>query len=131
MTATANPRLANRTATARPYDAKKGCATGPAWVPVATLPAGAAVDAAAPIAAAFLASMSPKLQDSFTTLREVEARGRRVIALTFHADSSRYPDGEYKPDVLIAAVQRFRPDEQHEIECWNPLPIRSFYEMEG
>jgi len=120
-----------RTATARPYDPKKGCDTGPAWVPVATLAAGAAVDAAAPIAAAFLTSLSPELQDTFTTLREVEARGRRMIALTFHADETFHPDGKYRPDELIAAVQRFRPDEPHTIECWNPRPIRSFYEKEG
>ncbi len=121
----------SRTATAKPYDPNKGCATGPAWVPVATLAAGAAVDAAAPIAAAFLASLSPKLREAFTTLREVEVRGQRVLALTFHADESFHPDGEYKPEELIAAVQRFRPDEPHKVECWNPLPIRSFYEMEG
>ncbi|HEY0137319.1 MAG TPA: hypothetical protein VGB85_24720, partial [Nannocystis sp.] len=113
-----------RTATAKPYDRKKGCESGPAWVPVATLAPGAAAAAAAPIAAAFLAGLSPELQETFTTLREVEVRGGRVIALTFH------PSEEHSTDELIAAVQRFRPDEQHKVECWNPRPTRSFYETE-
>ncbi len=114
-----------RTSTSKPYDPKKGCVSGPAWVPVAMLAPGAAVDAATPIAAAFLASLSPALQEQFTTLREVEARGRRVIALTFHHDEDN------NRAALLAAVQRFKPGEEHTIECLNPQPLRSFYEAEG
>ena len=114
-----------RTSTSKPYDPKKGCVSGPAWVPVAMLAPGAAADAATPIARAFLASLSPALKEQFTTLREVEARGRRVLALTFHhdADNTR--------EALLAAVQRFKPVEEHKVECLNPLPLRSFYEAEG
>ena len=111
-------------ATAKPYDPKKDCDFGPAWVPVATLAPGAAAEAAAPIAAAFLASLSPEVQGTFTTLREVEAQGRRVIALTFRAVEG------HMGEELVAAVQKFRPDEPHKIECWNPRPIRTYYEAE-
>lgn len=114
-----------RTSTSKPYDPKKGCASGPAWVPVAMLAPGAAADAATPIARAFLASLSPALKEQFTTLREVEARGRRVLALTFHHDADN------NREALLAAVQRFKPVEEHKVECLNPLPLRSFYEAEG
>lgn len=112
-----------RTATATAFDPEEGCEAGPGWVPVATLARGAAADAAAPIAAAFLAGLTPEVKGTLTSLREVEVRGRRVLALTFHL-------AEYHAE-LAAAARRFRPDEQHEVECWSPQPIRTFYEETG
>jgi len=109
-----------RTAKATAFDPEQGCEAGPGWVPVATLAPGAAADAAAPIAAAFLAGLTPDGKSTLTSLREVEVRGRRVLALTFHLAEQHTE--------LLAAAQRFRPDEQHKVECWSPRPIRTFYE---